>query len=223
MPFIKKSDYLLSYLYPVTVEIASSNWNPVLEVELSHGKFLLNSENVNYSFGSLHTLFKRIFRKLKLNWSNIENVLILGFGTGSIAEIIRKYKPGCIIEGVEIDKKVIELGKKYFNTDSLKNVIIHCAAADIFLKDCKNKYDLIVIDVYLDVNVPEELEKEQFLILVRNALRIGGVVVFNKFINSKATKDRIKPLKELYDRIFHNAELMTIMTSGKIFIARRQN
>lgn len=218
---MKKVDYILSYLYPVTIEITNSLWNPLLEIVLYGGEYSLNSENTNYSFGSLHSLFKKIFRKLKLDWNGINDVLILGFGTGSITEIIDKYKRDCIIDGVEIDNKVIELGEKYFHTDLLKNVTIHHASADQFLEDCQKKYDLIIIDVYIDMRVPEELETEQFLIRVKNALRIGGLVVFNKYVYSKTTRDQIPSLEKLYEKIFKNLKIMTIMITGKIFIAKK--
>lgn len=218
---MKKVDYILSYLYPVTIEITNSLWNPLLEIVLYGGKYSLNSENTNYSFGSLHSLFKKIFRKLKLDWNGINDVLILGFGTGSITEIIDKYKRDCIIDGVEIDNKVIELGEKYFHTGLLKNVTIHHASADQFLEDCQKKYDLIIIDVYIDMRVPEELETEQFLIRVKNALRIGGLVVFNKYVYSKTTRDQIPSLEKLYEKIFKNLKIMTIMITGKIFIAKK--
>jgi spermidine synthase len=218
---MKRADRLLSYLYPVTIEVTNSTWNPVLEVVLNGGKYSLNSENTNYSFGSLHTLFRKTFRKLKLNWKGINDVLILGFGTGSVARIIGKYKSDCIIDGVEIDNKIIELGEKYFHTDSLKNTNIYCAAADQFLEDYQKKYDLIVIDVYLDMNVPEELETEKFLVLVRNALKVGGLVVFNKFINSKTTRDQMPLLKELYENTFHNLKITTVMVTGRIFVAKK--
>lgn len=218
---MKKVDYILSYLYPVTIEITNSLWNPLLEIVLYGGKYSLNSENTNYSFGSLHSLFKKIFRKLKLDWNGINDVLILGFGTGSITEIIDKYKRDCIIDGVEIDNKVIELGEKYFHTDLLKNVTIHHASADQFLEDCQKKYDLIIIDVYIDMRVPEELETEQFLIRVKNALRIGGLVVFNKYVYSKTTRDQIPSLEKLYEKIFKNLKIMTIMITGNFFIAKK--
>jgi spermidine synthase len=217
---MKKIDYILSYLYPITIELTNSLWNPVLEVVLYTGKYSLNSENTNYSYGSLHFLFKKIFRKLKLNWNEINDVLILGFGTGSIAEIIGNYKQDCIIDGVEIDNKVIELGEKYFHTNLLKNVTLHCDRADLYLESCQKKFDLIIIDAYLDIKVPEELETEQFLVRVKNALKIGGLVVFNKSIYAKTTRNQIPQLKELYKKTFKNLQIMTIMITGKIFIAK---
>jgi spermidine synthase len=216
-----KWDYILSYLYPVRVEITSSPFNPVLEVVLNSGKYSLNSANTNYSFGTLHTLFEKIFRRVKLNWKEINSVLILGFGTGSIASILVKYNDGCFIDGVEIDKKIIELGKKYFNTDLVKNVDIHCIGADLFLNDCRKQYDLIIIDVYIDMNVPGELETDHFLNRIKRSLKTGGTVIFNKAVYSKSIKEQIPVLKELYEEIFNNLEIMTVMSSGKIFISRK--
>ncbi len=217
---MKKPDYILSYLYPVTVEVTSSRYNPVLEIVLYAGKYSLNSENTNYSYGSLYTLFKKIFSELNLNWMEINDVLILGFGTGCIAELTGKYKPGCKIEGVEIDEKVIELGEKYFGTRSLKNVTIHCTHAGSYFGNSGKKFDLIIIDVFLDMIVPPELETEEFLLSVRNALNRGGMVIFNKVIYSKSISDQIPPLRDLYQRIFGNLQILTVMESGKIFVAR---
>jgi spermidine synthase len=217
---IRNIDYIISYLYPVTIEVANSLWNPVLEVVLSAGRYSLNSQNTNYSHGSLLYMFKTIFRKLDLNWENINDVLILGFGTGSIAEIIGKYKQDCMIDGVEIDNKVIELGEKYFNTRLLKNVDIHCTSADQFIENCQKKYDLIIIDVYIDINVPEEVETEQFLVRIKNTLKPGGLVVFNKSIHTKTIQARIPLLRVLYERTFGNLQIMTINIIGKIFISK---
>jgi spermidine synthase len=218
--FMNNWENILSYIHPVTVEITSSEFNPVIEVVLYSGRLSLNSENTNYSYGTLHTLFERTFRRLRLNWNDITDVLILGFGTGSIASIIGKYKYDCFIDGVEIDHKIIELGEKYFNTGLLNKVTIYCAAADQFIDDCNKKYDLIIIDVYRDMNVPAELETEQFLTLLKKSLKTGGIVIFNKAIYSKKIREQIPLLKALYEKIFNNLEIMTVMSSGKIFIAK---
>ena len=218
---MKKSDYILSFLSPVTVEATGSPLNPVLEIVLSGGKYSLNSENSNYSYGSLYSLFKRIFRRLKLNWNEINDVLILGFGAGGVAKIIRKYKPDCAIDGVEIDKKVIELGEKYFHTGLLKNITIHCISAYQFLENCPKKFDLIIIDVYNDMKVPEEVETDHFCVNVRNVLKDGGIVVFNKYVYDRKSREQVQSLSELYKRIFNNLEIMTVMLTGKIFIAKK--
>jgi spermidine synthase len=219
---MKKKDLFLSYLYPVVIEVEHSSYNPVLEIVLYSGKYSLNSENTNYSFGTLHTLFKRVFRRLKLNWKEISNVLILGFGTGSVARIIRTYNADCNIDGVEIDEKIIGLGEKYFNTGSLENLIIHCAPAKRYLESCNREFDLIVIDVYVDMIVPPEMESEDFIYDVWKALRPGGIVIFNKAIYSKSISEQLPGIRDIYKKTFGNIQIITVMNSGKIFIAKKE-
>jgi spermidine synthase len=222
MPQIPPLKSLLSYICPVTIETTSSSFNPYLEVILEGGKFSLNSRNTNYSYGSLHTLFKKTFRKLNPHWETINYALILGFGTGCVARTINDYNPGCRIDGVEIDRKVIELGRKYFSTHELRNTTIHHSGAETYIAECRKKYDLVIIDVYNDIDVPLEIESERFLINVLNVLEPGGMVIFNKYIYSKSTTDQLASLEELYKKIFQNLEVRTIMNSGKIFIAKKQ-
>lgn len=219
MKLTKNFKYFLSYIYPVPVEFTESKCNPFLEIVISDGRYSLNSRNTNYSFGTLHTLFSKIFRILDPDWRKINKTLILGFGTGSIAELVNKYNPDCIIDGVEIDEKVLDLGRKYFNTGTMRNVNIYCAPADTFIKECSKKYDLIIIDVFLDIIVPAELETEKFLLSLKNCMNPGGIVIFNKVIYTKTIKDQIPLLTGLYKKIFEKFELLTVMRSGKIFIA----
>ncbi len=218
---MRKSDLIISYLHPVVIESTGSPYNPVLEVIVNGGKYMLNSRNTNYSYGPLHILFKRAFKKLKPNWSNINTALILGFGTGCVAETITSHNPDCIIDGVEIDTKVIELGKKYYNTHLMKNVMVHCESAENYMRRCRKKYDLIVIDVYLDIDVPEEVESETFLLNVRDSLRPGGIVMFNKYVYSGSTAGQVQSLKELYKIIFGNLSVLKVLTTGRIFVAEK--
>lgn len=218
---MKRTNKIRSYFHPVTVELTGSKLNPILEVILSGGKYSLNSMNTNYSFGSLHTLFKKLFRRLKLNWSKIDDVLLLGFGTGSVAAIIDSYKKDCRIDGVEIDEKVIELGRKYFKTGTFRNLIVHNSSAEQYIRNTKKSYDLIVIDVYRDIDVPAEIETEDFLIEIRNALRPGGIVVFNKLIYSKKTSDQVIILKNLYQKLFGEVRILKIMITSRMFIAKK--
>jgi len=213
--------FLLSFIYPITVELDKSEINPVLEVVLNNGKYSLNSENTNYSFGTLHLLFRKIFRKIKLDWRNRKNVLILGFGTGSVARIIRDYKSDCDIIGVETDQKVIKLGEKYFDTGNLSRTLIVCDNGYNYVLNTSNKFDLVVIDAFIDRKVPDEFETKTFLLALKNILNNNGVVIFNKVIYTREFKDQIPALKSLYNDCFGNLNLYTIMHTGKIFVCTK--
>ncbi|MBE9480460.1 MAG: hypothetical protein IMY69_02060, partial [Bacteroidetes bacterium] len=80
--------FIKSFFDDKTIEKTSSQINPYLEIKKEKGKYILNSKNVNYSYGGLHKAFQKIFRKINLKEEKIKNVLILGFGAGSIASIL---------------------------------------------------------------------------------------------------------------------------------------
>jgi len=150
-------------------------------------------------------------------------VLILGFGTGSIAEIINEYKKTCLITGVEIDSKIIELGFKYFYFQKLKNTEIICSPADEYVKTCIKKFDLVIIDVFIDIKVPDELETNEFMEQVKNSMKKNGLVIFNKVTYTREFKKQIPDLRSLYNNVFGNVELLTIMKTGKIFVSRKND
>ena len=219
---MRRSDLILSFLYPVVVEKTGSRWNPHLEVVITGGKYAMNSANANYSYGSLYSLFKKIFRRTQIDWNKINEVLVLGFGAGGVAEIINKYKGDCRIDGVEIDEQVLALARKYFKTDLLKNVTLFCTSAEEFISGCKKKYDLVVIDVYNDLNVPESIESEEFLSGVYGVSAPGGIVIFNKFIHDRKSQDESEKLKEKFGNLFGEIDTQTVMLTAKVLVARKK-
>lgn len=219
---MNRFDKLLSYIYPITIEYTSSAVSPILEVVFRDGRYQLNSTNVNYSYGGLYELFKLIFRNVYIDWKNINNVLILGFGTGCTVPLIRNYNSECKIVGVEIDEKIIEFGEKYFDTDKLTNTTVICDSALNFITNTNQKFDLVIIDVYVDTKVPEELETQIFLGNLKQTLNMNGVVIFNKLLYSNDVKHQIPELKNLYQEVFGEVDIHTFMHTGKIFVAKNK-
>jgi spermidine synthase len=220
---MNRLDKLLSYLYPITVELTSSSLNPVLEVFYQDGQYQLNSANANYSYGGLFELFKLIFKEVFIDWPKIDNVLILGFGSGCVVPLIQKYRADCNIVGVEIDEKVIELGKKYFNVDKLVNTVVVCDSAISYVNSTQQKFDLVIIDVYIDTNVPAELESLEFLKSLNEKLNCNGIVIFNKLLYNKEVKNQIPSIESVYREVFDEVNLYRIMHTGQIFVTKNKN
>jgi len=55
---------------------------------------------------------------------------------------------------------------------------------------------------------------------VRDCLKPGGWVIFNKVIYTKSIGKQIAPIMDLYQKIFVKLDILTVMKSGKIFVAR---
>ena len=83
------------------------------------------------------------------------------------------------IDGVEIDPKVTEVGRRYFGLGD--NPRLHVVTADgrPYLAGTDKRYDIIAVDAYHQPYIPFYLATEEFFRLVRDHLAPGGAVALN--------------------------------------------
>ena len=212
---------LLSYLLPINIHQKKSEFSKNLEVTWNNGFLVLDSENTNYSFGSLQRVLKKGLKYIGYDRINkFESILILGVAAGSVIETLKndlKFKGK--ITGVEIDKTVIEIANKYFGLDQFDNVEIVIDDAFEFVLKTKEKYDLIVIDIFQDTTMPNFLFEDFYINRINFLLNINGFILFNTMILDKKDSERnvIYRTKfstnysvRLYPKIEHHNELFTI-------------
>ena len=200
-----------SYFRQKTVFQTKSNENSLLEVVRSGNNLILNGLNVNYSFGSLHRLFQRILDDVQIKKRQPRKVLILGFGAGSVAAILNvELNLKCQITGIEKDPEVISIRNTFFETfnDPLINVIEDDACS--YVSNHIDTYDLIVVDVYNDFNVPKCCQTENFLTKLRLLLNAGGVILFNKILYNPDTKVEAKSLDQKFKKVFEEYRVIKV-------------
>lgn len=133
--------------------------------KISNSKFLISSENEKQAL-----LISNKFQNPK--------ILILGLGCGTAAKILaRKYSQAQIV-GMEIDPKIVEIGKKYFGLGEIPNLKIRIADATGFVS--RNRFDLIIVDLYVGQEFPKEAESDDFLDGLKGLLTRNGLVIFNR-------------------------------------------
>lgn len=195
----------------VVIKTSKGDLDAVLEVTLVNGKLSLNTQNANYSFGSLHKAFQRVFRLLKIKNRRIDKVLILGFGAGSVAEILHnELNMDCKITGVEKDYEVIRLAEEYFGVRENRDLqILHEDAFDYML-DNERLFDLVVVDLYVDRDVPGKFESVEFLDLLEKGLNKNGLLIFNKMVYDSKSELSAGYLKNIFFETFENNKLYSI-------------
>lgn len=104
-------------------------------------------------------------------------ILILGMGTGTYAVQCRKYFGGMNIEGVEIDEKITDLARRYFQLPEDVEVAAYDGRA--YLNAVDKTYDVIMVDAYQDITIPFQMSSVEFFTLVKDHLKEGGVMVVN--------------------------------------------
>jgi spermidine synthase len=188
---------ILSYLLPIKIYQRKSSISKKLEVTWNKGQLVLDSENTNYSYGSL----ERILRKglLYIGFDRIkkfENVLVLGVAGGSVIKTLtQEVKFKGKITGVEIDETAVEIAKKFFELDQIPNLNLVVDDAFEFVLKTKEKYDLIIIDVFQDTKMPNFLFEDFFINRINFLLQVNGFILFNTMVLSFTDKKEMLLIK----------------------------
>lgn len=171
----------LSYLFEMHIESTSSEYNPHLYVSLNQGRYQLCTANAIYSYEDHYDNFRKTFVRLEMERLPGKEVLILGFGLGSIPLMLEKvFDMELYYTAVEIDEAVIELASKYALPDLFSPIEMICADAMIYVAQRPARFDLICMDVFLDDLVPKAFEQEDFLAGLKAMLNPGGLLLYNR-------------------------------------------
>ncbi len=210
---------LLSYIWPTTKRF-SSTINGVLEVTYINGKKVLDTENANYSYGSLQKILE--FGLSKVNLKQVDNILLLGMGGGSVIKSLRqKFEYQHNIVAVEIDSEIVKLAKEEFNISTSPKLQIIEADAYAFTKNCKDKFQLIVIDLFIDLEVPDVFFKRDFCENIAKMLVKNGWVIFNVGVNIKSENNTVDTLKANFGNSFQFQVHKKVNGTNTLLIAEK--
>ncbi len=200
----------LSYLFEFHIESAPSEINPHLYVSLSRGRYQLSTANAIYSFADLYDNFTLTFQQIKLTES-IQDVLILGFGLGSIPYMLeKKFGKDYHYTAVEIDENVLYLANKYTLPELTSSITMMPADAFAFVHYCHDKFDLICMDVFLDDIVPENFESTDYLEQLASLLNPNGILLFNKLASNKKDKKQAAAFFEIFKKVFPKGDYLDV-------------
>jgi spermidine synthase len=114
---------------------------------------------------------------------------ILGNAAGTTARAYERFFPHARIDGVEIDRELSEIGRRYFDMDNPR-LALHHEDARPYLRRTAARYDLIVVDAYRQPYIPFYLATREFFQLCRDRLAPGGMVIIN--IGHPEGEDRLE-------------------------------
>lgn len=202
----------LSYLTDVYIESSSSELNEELHVILSKGRLQLCSANAIYSFEDLYKNFALLFEQIDLSYLKENKVLILGFGLGSIPILLEKNSDKVIqYIGIEKDEEVIYLANKYILPKIKGSIQLISTDAMSFVQNCQEKFELILIDVFIDDVIPSELLTTNFLSKVNSIAAEDSMVIMNTLANEPANKAKsVHFFDNVFKQVFKEAKALTL-------------
>lgn len=169
----------LSYLFPVRIKDYFSKHSGKLEISLVDGKKVLDTASSNYSYGSLQRILEYGLRQIGFD-EKTQTILLLGLGGGSFIQTVRgPFKSDAHITAVEIDQDIIDIAHNEFDIGSYGNIrIVHADAMD-FVAGCREKFDLVVVDIFIIDTVPDAFTRPFFLEKINSLLNPEGKLLFN--------------------------------------------
>lgn len=107
-----------------------------------------------------------------------KRVAVVGLAGGTIARELTAIDGPVAIDGVELDPKIVEVGRKYF---AMNEPNLHVTVADgrYWMATQAGSYDLILVDAYRQPYIPFYLTTREFFQEAKAHLNPGGVVVVN--------------------------------------------
>jgi len=183
---------LLSYIIPIKILKTKSTLSKTIEVTWANGELVLDSENTNYSYGSLQRILRKGLKHFGFEKIvAMEHILVLGVAGGSVIKtLVDEICYEGRITGVDIDSQIIEIANEYFQLNKIKNLEIIIEDAFEFVLKTQDRYDLIIIDIFQDTTMPNFLFEKFFVDRICFLLKSKGVVLFNTMCLTAANNFR---------------------------------
>ncbi len=114
---------------------------------------------------------------LDFNLDTVEsgNALILGLGGGVTSNLL--VKKGYKVTGVELDERIIEVAKKYFNLNQSVNAV--CDDGRHFINQSTEMYNLILIDIFKAEEQPSHVLTIESLEKIKKMMSENGTLIIN--------------------------------------------
>lgn len=152
--------------------------------------------------------FTHNLEKLTNLFPNATNALILGFGAGVVPRKLRQK--GIEVTVVDINSDTLEIAKKYFHYQQ-KGTKLFFEDARIFLKNCVNEYDLVVLDLAHGDGMPEHMMTKESFQDIKTCLHKDGIFVSNILVGLEK-KDAWMSILATVNSVFSNVHFFHTTT-----------
>ena len=129
-----------------------------------------------------------------------KRILLVGAGGGATARYFANRFPNVCGDAVEISPAVASVAKAYFEFPSHNWTLIIADILD-YVKDCQQRYDVIIIDIGVTQKTPAWLLTPQFLKHCRALLTKQGYLAFNLLVDDQDSFiQSLGTIRQQYDR-----------------------
>jgi len=147
------------------------------------------------------------------------SILVLGLGGGAIPTLLHAILEKAVIDVVEIDPEMPAIAKKYFYFSISERLRLFINDAFFYIRDTDKKYDIVLMDAYIENQLPETVDSTAFFAETARVLAPNGIFVANLMT---VNKEHFENTIERMSGIFKDIRLLPglVSTNGLVFAAR---
>lgn len=164
----------------------------------------LTVNGITQSGGVVGKVWQEPLELVKSIKPKVDKCLILGLGTGTIAKNVQGLWPKVKITGVEIDPVVVGMGQKYFGLNELSIKVVIDDAYSFTKKGVKDRYDLVLFDVYVGNRVPKVFNETTYIKSIKKLTKDTGIIAFNRLFArgyTESSKEFNKVLQNNFSKV----------------------
>lgn len=160
----------------------------------------------------------KVVKVLKENEPNLQSILILGLGGGTMQHLIARTFPGISITSVEIDPVMVDVAKQFFDVDKIPRhrIIVDDACRVIALPEefgiSGHSFNALIVDIYCGDQYPDLGKSGTFFDGLSNIVIPGGLIAFNRLYIHSHQED-VNHFIEMVEDYLHDVK--SVIIAGK--------
>jgi spermidine synthase len=135
-------------------------------------------------------------------------MLIVGLGGGGMVRFLQRRDAGVAVDAVDIDPVVVDVARRYFGTTPSENVRLITADGYDFIRQSRERYDVIYMDVFLRPSDETDaagaalrIKDAPFYAAMADHLTPQGVVAFNLLPHPQRDSD-VAELRQAFPQVY---------------------
>lgn len=150
---------------------------------------------------------------------DLESILVLGLGGGAIPSLLHSILEKAVIDVVEIDPEMPVIAKKYFYFSTSERLRLFINDAFFYIRDTDKNYDIVLMDAYIENQIPETIDSTAFFAEAARVLSPNGIFVANLMT---VHKEHFENVIEKMSGIFKDIRMLPgiASTNSLVFAAR---
>lgn len=167
-----------------------------------NGKYYLQTRIDLDQPGHLSLVYTRLLLA-PLMWNpNPSRVLMIGLGGGVLPRFLNEVYPDLQIDVVELDPRVTELARRYFDFKEGPCLKVFEDDGRAFVKQSGQNYDMVFLDAFKSGAIPYHLKTIEFYREIAQSLKEEGLLVTNLYGKNNKLKPRDrKTLEAIFQKL----------------------